>query len=42
MLDHFNNPKLRYEYMRLYRGKIQKMLSVGGRNPTMNPSKTGL
>ena len=42
MVDHFERPKLRYYYVKLYRSEIQKMLSLNGRNPNMDVSRNGL
>lgn len=42
MVDHFQRPKLRFHYARLYREEIQKMLMMSGTNPRLNVGKTGL
>lgn len=42
MVDHFERPKLRFYYVKLYREEIQKMLMLNGKNPEMKVSKTGL
>lgn len=42
MVEHFERPKLRYYYVKLYREEIQKMLMVSGHNPQLNVNKTGL
>lgn len=41
MVEHFNRPKLRYHYVKLYRNEIQKQLMLNGRNPHLDLSKTG-
>lgn len=42
MLNHFQNPKIRFEYAKLYRQEIQKMLMMNGQNPQMKVNRTGL
>lgn len=42
MLNHFQNPKIRFEYAKLYRQEIQKMLMMNGHNPQMKVNRTGL
>lgn len=42
LTQHFERPKLRYYYVKLYREHIQIMLSRSGQNPTLDVSETGL
>lgn len=42
MVDHFERPKLRFYYAKLYRAEIQKMLMLNGINPELRVSQTGL
>ena len=42
MVDHFQRPKLRFHYAKLYREEIQKMLLMSGHNPQLSVGKTGL
>ena len=41
MIDHFERPKLRFYYVKLYRDEIKKMLALNGRNPELRVSQTG-
>ncbi len=40
--QHFERPKLRFYYAKLYREHIQIMLSKTGQSPTLDVSQTGL
>lgn len=40
--DHFERPKLRFYYAKLYRDHIQAMLSKSNTNPNLKVSETGL
>jgi lipid A disaccharide synthetase len=40
--QHFERPKLRFYYAKLYREHIQIMLARSGQNPTLDVSETGL
>ena len=40
--QHFNNPKLRYYYAKLYRNQIQSILSKSGTCPSLSVTETGL
>lgn len=40
--EHFERPKLRYYYAKLYREHIQVMLSKSGQSPSLDVSETGL
>ena len=42
MKDHFERPKLRFYYTKLYRDHIQAMLSKSNTNPELKVSETGL
>jgi lipid A disaccharide synthetase len=42
LTQHFERPKLRFYYSKLYREHIQLMLSRSGQNPNLNVSTTGL
>jgi hypothetical protein len=42
LLKHFETPKLRYYYAKLYKDQIQKILSKSGTNPQLRVSSTGL
>ena len=42
MLRHFESPKYRYYYAKLYRNQIQKILSKSNTNPNLDVSETGL
>lgn len=42
LTQHFERPKLRYYYAKLYREHIQIMLSRSGQNPNLDVSSTGL
>lgn len=42
MVEHFERPKLRYNYIKLYREEIHKMLLMNGRNKDLDLSKTGV
>lgn len=42
ILRHFETPKLRYYYAKLYRQQIQLILSKSNTNPLLQVSETGL
>ena len=42
LTQHFERPKLRYYYAKLYREHIQMMLSKSGTSPLLDVSETGL
>lgn len=42
MVKHFERPKLRFYYAKLYREVIQKMLMRDGQNQSLSVEKTGL
>ncbi len=42
LTQHFERPKLRFYYSKLYREHIQIMLSKSGQNPSLDVSETGL
>jgi lipid A disaccharide synthetase len=42
LTQHFERPKLRFYYAKLYREHIQIMLSRSGQNPSLDVSMTGL
>lgn len=42
LLKHFETPKLRYYYAKLYKDQIIKILSKSGTNPQLRVSNTGL
>lgn len=42
LLKHFETPKLRYYYAKLYKDQIQKILSKSGTNPQLRVSTSGL
>jgi len=41
MNEHFERPKLRYYYAKLYREHIQLMLKKSGQNPRLELSESG-